>query len=494
MSASETVPVSPGTGDGAKYGGRLGITLAVIVACQLMIAVDGTVMNVALPSLRDGLGFTATGVSWVLTAYTLPFGGLLLLGGRAGDILGRRRVFVAGVLLFTFASLLGGLSPTAGWLLVARALQGVGAALSAPSTLALITTNFAAGPSRNRALGVFSTVAGLGLAIGLILGGILTEWASWRWVLLINVPFGAAIVLLAPRYVAETPRQTGRFDTAGALTSSAGMGLLVYGLLRIASDGWRDGLAVGTGLAGIVVLAAFVMIERRAGQPIMPLRLFVHRNRGSAYVNMLLLVATMISMFFFLIQFMQDILGLRPMLAGVAFLPMAVTLFVAARTAPRILPVLGPKRVMIIGASAILVGAGWLGTISAETSYVTGILGPLVLFGLGIGFSFMPLNMIIVSSADARDVGAASGLLQSMQQVGSSVGLAVLVTIFGSVSRAIAARPAAAGQTGTVHAAAEAGGMSSAFMGGACFVLCALLVVIFAIRTKAPRKSAADAA
>ncbi|MFJ4572347.1 MFS transporter [Streptomyces sp. NPDC088846] len=492
MSTSETTPVDTGqTRSGALPGQGLGITLAVIVTCQLMVAIDGTVMNVALPSLRESLNFSATSLSWVPTAYTLAFGGLLLLGGRAGDVLGRRRVFVAGVLVFTLASLLGGLAPTAGWLIAARVLQGAGAAMCAPSTLALLTTNFTEGAQRNRALGVFSTVAGLGLAIGLILGGVLTEWASWRWALLINVPFGIAIAVLAPKYVKEPPRQSGRFDTSGTLLSAAGMGLLVYGLIRVAEVGWGSTLAVSLAAAGVVLLAVFVLVERGAQQPIMPLRLFADRTRASAYLNMLLLVATMTSMFFFLVQFMGDILDFSPMISGVAFLPMAGALFVSGRTAPKLLPKFGAKKVMIGGAVAIVAGVAWLATISADTSYAAGVLGPLILFGTGIGFSFMPLNMTILGGVPPRDVGAASGLLQAMQQVGGSVGLAVLVTVFGSVSRDSAEKPRGVGRSLEVHAhIAEADGMSSAFAAGTVFAVLALLVVAFAIRIPKPKAAA----
>lgn len=412
MSASDAAPARVTPLD--TRAERPGITLAVIVACQLMIAIDGTVMNVALPTLKQSLGFTETGLSWVPTSYALAFGGLLLLGGRAGDILGRRVVFTAGVAVFTQASLLGGLAPTAGWLIVARVAQGVGAALAGPSTLSLITSSFAEGAERNRALGIFSTVAGLGLAVGLIVGGLLTQLVSWRWVLLINVPIGAAILALALRHVRETPRHAGRFDTVGALTSTLGMTLLVYGLIRVAVEGWGDVLAVATLAAGVVLLALFTAVEARAEQPVMPLRLFAERRRAFAFLTMLLLAGTMIGMFFFLIQFLQNVLGFTPLVAGVAFLPMAVALFWSARTAPKALPKLGPTRVMTVGALAVVIGVAWLTRLAVTSTYVGGVLVSLILFGVGIGFSFMPLNMVILSGLPPRDIGAASGVLQTM--------------------------------------------------------------------------------
>lgn len=454
---------------------RLSVALAVIVLFQLMVVVDGTVMNVALPKIQDSLGFSTTNLSWVLNAYTLAFGGLLLLGGRAGDILGRRRVFVIGVVVFTVASLLGGLAPNASWLLVARAAQGVGAAFGAPSTLALIMSNFPEGAERNRALGVFSTVAGLGLAAGLILGGVLTEWTSWRWVLFINVPIGIGIVAATRVTVAETERQPGRFDLRGAITSTAGMTLLVYGFIRAASGGWGDGLTVGASVLGVLLVAAFLALEARAEQPIMPLRLFANRNRAAAYADMLLLVATMFSMFFFVIQFLQNGLGFSPLRAGIAFLPMALTLFLASRAAPTLIPRFGPKLLIVVGASLLSLGMLWLTLISDGAGYAANIFGPLVLIGVGAGFSFMPLNMTILSGTPPRDAGAASGALQAMQQVGSSIGLAVLVTVFGTVSRSATADP---GRAVPVQ------GLQAAFALGALFAICALVVAVVAIRIR----------
>src|SRR3954454_15114466 len=288
---------------------RTGVALAVIVTCQLMLILDGTVVNIALPKIQQDLHFSATGLSWVISAYTLTFGGLLLLGGRAGDILGRRRVFVAGIGLFTLASLLGGLAPSAGLLLAARALQGLGAAIAAPSTLALIVTTFAHGPERNRAIGIYSTIAPIGGALGLILGGVFTSLASWRWGLFINVPIGIAVLVLAPLTIRESERHPGRFDLAGALTSTVGMTALVYGFIRASTSGWGDAVTLGSSPAAIVLLGLFLAIEARAEQPIMPLHLFADRTRVSAYLSMFLVVATMFSMFFFLTQFQQNVLG-----------------------------------------------------------------------------------------------------------------------------------------------------------------------------------------
>jgi EmrB/QacA subfamily drug resistance transporter len=455
---------------------HLGVALAIIVACQLMVTLDGTVMNVALPDIHAGLGFSSTGLSWVINAYTLAFGGLMLLGGRAGDILGRRRVFIAGVIVFTVASLLGGFAQAAWWLVAARALQGVGAALAAPGTLALIASNFKAGPERNRALGVFATMSGLGLAIGLILGGVLTAWLSWRAVLFINVPIGIAIVALAPRYVAEPDRHPGRFDTIGALTSTVGMTALVYGFISAASDGWAAPATIVAFVVGLVVLGVFVANEARAKQPVMPLHLLKARNRGSAYLDTLLLVAAIFGILFFLIQYLQGVLGYSALLAGVAFLPMAAVQFTSAKMAPKLLPKFGPKVLMITGGALITLGMLWLTRLSADSGYAVGVLGPMILVGAGTGFSFMPLNMTIVSGLPPQDAGAASGLLQAMQQIGGSLGLAILVTVFGTETRSAAqhAQPRDA----------LAQGIAGSFLVAAVFAACALAISIFLIQGK----------
>ena len=304
-----------------------GLSLAVIVACQLMVVLDASVMFVALPKIQHSLHFSATGLSWVTNAYSLAFGGLLLLGGRTGDIVGRRRTFIVGIAVFTVASLLGGFSGSAAWLLTARAAQGVGAALAAPSALALIATNFEEGPERNRALGVFSATSSAGASIGLVLGGMLTDWASWRWVLFINVPVGAVVLLLAPRLLRETERHRGRLDIAGAVTVVTGMVALVYGFIRAADAGWSDGGTLAAFAGGVVLLAAFLVVETRVERPVVPLRLFADRARSGSYLNMLLLAAAMFGMFFFLVQFLQNVLGFSPLKAGVAFLPMSGLLF-----------------------------------------------------------------------------------------------------------------------------------------------------------------------
>ncbi|WEH14878.1 MFS transporter [Streptomyces sp. VNUA24] len=419
----------------ARREGRPGIALTVIAACQLMVVLDATIVNIALPHIQDALKFSTTDLTWVVSAYTLTFGGLLLLGGRAGDILGRRRVFMTGILVFTLASLLGGLAQEPWQLLAARALQGVGGAIASPTSLALITTTFAEGPERNRAFGVFAAVSAGGGAIGLLAGGMLTEWLDWRWVLFVNVPIGVLIAVLAPMYISESERHPGRFDVAGALTSTAGMASLVYGFIRAAEEGWRDSLTIGSFTAAAVLLLMFGLIERRAREPITPLKMFTDRNRSGTYVIMLSLAAAMFGMFFFIVLFVQNVLRYTPIEAGLAFLPVTVAIVTGAGLSQRFLPVLGPKPFMMAGSTMVVLGLGWQTMISPDSSYLGGVLGPMVMFGFGMGLNFVTLTLTAVSGVAPHEAGAASGLLNVTQQVGGSLGLSILTTVFGTASR-----------------------------------------------------------
>lgn len=400
-----------------------------------MVVLDATIVNIALPHIQDALSFSTTDLSWVLSSYTLTFGGLLLLGGRAGDILGRRRVFMTGILLFTLASLLGGLAQEPWQLLAARALQGVGGAIASPTSLALITTTFPEGPERNRAFGVFAAVSAGGGAIGLLTGGMLTEWLDWRWVLFVNVPIGVLIAVLAPMYINESEKHPGRFDISGALTSTLGMASLVYGFIRASESGWRDTLTLSSFGAAVVLLAAFVLIESRAREPITPLRMFADRNRSGTYMIMLSLAAAMFGMFFFIVLFVQNVLDYSPIESGLAFLPVTVAIIMGAGLSQRLLPVLGPKPFMVTGSAITGIGLFWQTLISPDSSYVGGVLGPMFLFGFGMGLNFVTLTLTAVSGVAQHEAGAASSLLNASQQVGGSLGLSILVTVFGTASR-----------------------------------------------------------
>nr|WP_202501506.1 MFS transporter [Streptomyces sp. SID5785] len=419
----------------ARREGHPGLALTVIAACQLMVVLDATIVNIALPHIQDALKFSTTDLTWVVSAYTLTFGGMLLLGGRAGDILGRRRVFMTGILLFTAASLLGGLAQEPWQLLAARALQGVGGAIASPTSLALITTTFPEGPERNRAFGVFAAVSAGGGAVGLLAGGMLTDWLDWRWVLFVNVPIGILIAVLAPLYIAESDRHPGSFDIAGALTSTFGMVALVYGFIRASEEGWRDSLTLGSFGASVVLLLAFAAVERRAKDPITPLRMFADRNRSGTYVIMLSLAAAMFGMFFFIVLFVQNVLGYSPIKAGLAFLPVTAAIAVGAGVSQRFLPTLGPKPFMAAGTALAVVGLTWQTFVTPGSSYLGGVLGPMLVFGVGMGLNFVTLTVTAVSGVAPHEAGAASGLLNATQQVGGSLGLSILTTVFGSASR-----------------------------------------------------------
>ena len=469
------------------------MALAIMLSAQLMIILDVTVVNIALPHIQTSLHFSSTSLSWVMNAYTLTFGGLLLLGGRAGDILGRRRVFVAGIGLFTVASLAGGLSTSAGMLLVARAVQGAGGALAAPAVLALIVSGFPEGRERTRALGIYMGVITGGSSLGLVLGGVITEWLSWRWVLFINVPIGIAVLAIAPLFVAETPRQAGRFDLAGAVTSTVGVASLVYGFVRAAANGWGDHLTLAAFGAAAVLLAGFLVIESRVRQPITPLRLFTDASRSGSFAARLLLIAGMFGVFFFLTQFLQKVMGFSPLRAGVAFLPLTAALFGMSRTAPRLMPRLGAKPLMIIGMMPAIVSLAWLSRVSPATGYWSGVFGPMMLLGIGMGLVFVPLTTASLAGVAPADSGAASSMVNVMQQVGGALGLAVLVAVFGTASRNAQQHPlpgltaAAQGQHVLAH------GMATAFGLAAIFNVASLLVIVALIRARklAPQRAEA---
>jgi EmrB/QacA subfamily drug resistance transporter len=455
-----------------------------MLSAQLMIILDMTVVNIALPHIQASLHFSATSLSWVLNGYVLTSGGLLLLGGRAGDILGRRGMFIAGISLFTLASLAGGLSTTASMLLVARVLQGVGGAMASPAVLALIITSFPEGRERTRALGIYMGVITGGSSLGLVLGGVITEWLSWRWVLFINVPIGVAVVAVAPLFVRETPRQPGRFDLAGALTATAGVSALVYAFIRAASSGWGDHLALASFGAAAALLVLFVLTETRARQPITPLRLFTDVSRAGSYLARLLLIAGMFGVFFFLTQFLQKIMGFSPIRAGVAFLPMTIALFGVSRLAPRLLPRVGTKPLMIAGMLPAIASMAWLWRVTPATGYWSGILGPMLLLGIGMGLVFVPLTTTSLAGVPAADSGAASGVVNMLQQVGGALGLGVLVAVYGTASRHAAAHPVAGLTPLAQSHYVLTHGMTAAFGFAALLDVCSLLVIVALIRTR----------
>jgi EmrB/QacA subfamily drug resistance transporter len=435
------------------------LALAIIVICTLMLILDATVMNVALPRIQNGLHFSSTDLAWVMNAYTLTFGGLLLLGGRVGDILGRRRTFMAGIALFTLASLAGGLATTGTWLIVARCVQGVGAAIAGPSTIALVVTSFTDPRERLKALALMSGMASAGFAIGLIVGGVLTELASWRWVLFINVPFGIAALLLTPRYVREPERHPSGLDIPGAVLATGGVGALVNGLIRAAGHGFGDRAAQLSLAIGAVLVVAFIIVEARVRQPLLPLRLFRDRNRAAGYLIFFIGPASMMSTFFFLTQYIQDIQHADALVTGLEFLPLAAGMLVMTRLIPHLLPRFGPKPLSVTGTALMAIGLLWLTQLHNGSGYVDGLLGPMILMGIGGGIGFAPLNPVIMAGVPAKDVGAASGVVQTMQQTGGALGLAVLVAVFGNSFRH--AVPSQAFVTAMTTAFAVAAGIAS---------------------------------
>ncbi|MEA2418882.1 MAG: hypothetical protein QOE60_1088 [Thermoleophilaceae bacterium] len=478
---------SSGSGGPSESSNRRRAALAVILTAQLMVVLDATIVNIALPKIQTALSFSRTDLSWVLNAYSLTFGGLLLLGARSGDLFGRRSVFLAGIGLFTVSSLAGGFATSSALLLAARALQGVGAAFASPSALALLMVMFKDGAERTRSIAAYTAVSIGGSALGLVAGGMLVQWASWRWVFFVNVPIGAVLLVLARRDLPETDRRPGRIDLPGALTSTFGMAALVYGLVRAASDGWRDGGTVAAFAAGVVLLIAFVLVETRAAMPITPLRLFASRDRSFSYVARLALMGGMFGMFFFLTQFEQDILGYSPVVSGLAFLPLSIALFIASQLSARVLLTrFSGKALMITGVSTSTVGVLLLTQLSATSGYPL-LLASLLLFGAGNGLAFVPLTMASLAGVDPADAGAASGLVNVMQQVGGALGLSVLVTVFGAASRS-QARTAVAGAAGQaqvfVHAA------DRVFLAAAILML-ASVAMIASMKSRSQQRSTA---
>ena len=462
------------------------VFLFVILTALLMVVLDATVVNVALPHIQRALGFSSTGLSWVLNAYVLTFGGLLLLGARAGDLIGRRRTFLLGVTAFFVSSLAGGFASSATMLLVARAIQGVGGALAAPSALALLTTAFPEGPRRVRAIALYTAVSAAGGALGLVAGGLLTELASWRWVMFVNVPIGLAVFLVGRVVVAESSRRHGRFDLVGAITSTLGMTSIVFGLVEAGTNGWGSIVTVASFALGASLLGLFIHHEARVAEPILPLRLLTHPTRTTANLARGLVYAGMYGMFFFLSQFLQNVQGFSPLRAGIAFLPVPASVFLSSQLASRVLVRrVSDKVVMLAGIGAAAIGMLLATQVHEGTSYLE-ILAMMVLLGAGAGLAFVSLTTASLAQVEPGDAGAASGLINVSQQLGAAVGLAVLVSAFGLVTgheqlRAhLTAAAAHHVDLVVVH------GMDIVFGIGAAFALAAVVLVAALVRMPRP--------
>ncbi len=439
---STTAPAA-GTHNGARRSAHPGLVLLVIAGAQLMVVLDGTIVNIALPSMGRYFDKSQTDMTWALNAYTLAFGGLLLLGGRMGDILGRRRMFIVGLALFTSGSFLAGLAPGKDFfwfMLMGRTIQGLGGAISSPTALSLITTEFEEGAARTKAIGVYAAVSGAGAALGLLLGGVLTNYLSWRWVLFVNVPIGLVLITGAFLYLHESERLKGRFDVVGALLSVGGMVATVYGFIHVAHSGWNNTETYTVFAAAIVLLVAFVTFEAKiVAEPMMPMRIFDNRNRSGAYLVMFVVGAAMFGMFYFITFFVQGVRDFSALKTGVSFLPVALVIGVVSQVVARLLGRSGPKPLLVLGTVLITASLLWFSRVSASSGYAGTLLPGMVVLAVAMGCLFVPLTVTAVSKVANTDAGLASALLNVGQQVGGALGLSVLTTVFGTAGRNYAA-------------------------------------------------------
>ena len=477
-----------------------------------MVVLDLTIVTVALPHIQAALGFSGTNLEWVVNAYAVAFGGLLLLGGRSGDLLGRRRVFIAGLLVFVLASLLGGLATDQAWLIAARAVQGAGAAMAAPTALSLIAVTFPEGPPRNRATAVYSAMAILGLVGGLLAGGLLVTYVSWRWVMFVNVPIGLVVAALAARVLPATGRRAGRFDLPGAITVTAGVALLVYGLSNAATtpDGvshWGDAKVVVSLAAAVVLLAAFAVIETRSKYALLPIRVLRSRDRSGAYLISLCVGTALLGMFFFLTLFIQDVWGYSALKTGVAYLPFIPAVLVMTVVTQRAVTRIGARPLLIAGSAISAGGMFWLSRLTEHSTYAGGILGPALILGAGLGPLFVLIFLVGLTKVRDNDTGVASSLVNVGQQVGGSIGLAVLGTVAWSAvasslrSQAAAAARAGLHATGARAAAVQtrmydhalATGFSRAYLVSAGIMMLAAIIALAMIRVRRQDMSGAGA-
>jgi EmrB/QacA subfamily drug resistance transporter len=450
--------------------GRAAAGIALVLVAQLMLILDATVVNVALPRIDADLGFGPAALSWVLNAYTLAFGGLLLLGGRLGDVFGRRRVFEIGLAVFTLGSVVGGLAPSPAWLVAGRTAQGVGAAMAAPGVLALLTTSAPDEAARNRALALFGAVTSGGMSLGLLLGGLLTDLGSWRWTLFINVPIGIAVLSLTRRLLSETPRRAGRFDVVGAVTATLGAVSVVWALIGAPEHGWTAARTLGGLALGVASLAALAVTERRVSHPLLQPALLRDRRRVGSLAVITLVVGAQFSMFFLIVQYLQRALGLGPLASGFAFLPLSVGVFAMSRVTPRLVARFGQVPLLMVGTLGMSASFAWLSAMSPGQGYAAAVLGPMVLNGISAGLTFMPVTSLVLSGVQPEHAGSASGLLQTAQQLGGAVGLAVIVSVYAANDLPGEFLP----------------GTREAFLTSASFALVAFLIAATVVRRRRP--------
>ncbi|MDA0161485.1 MFS transporter [Solirubrobacter ginsenosidimutans] len=458
---------------------RKWLALALLAAAQFVVVLDASIVNVALPSIGKALDFSQDNLSWVVNAYTLTFGGFLLLGGRMADLLGRRRLFISGLILFAGASLAGGLAQSDVWLIAARAVQGLGAALLSPAALSLVTEIFEEGAERNKALGVWGAVAGSGGAAGVLLGGMLTQWAGWEWVLFVNVPIGLAAAFLAPRLLPESKNEGARhFDIAGAVTITAGLSLLVYSLVNANSAGWASTETLSLIAGAVVLIVAFVLVELRTKAPLVPFPgIFRVRTIVGINVTGLLLAMALFSMFFFISLYMQQVLGYDALKAGVAYLPLALGIIVSAGLASSLITKFGVKPVLVLGMLLIAVGLFWFAQISPGGTYLGDILFPAIISALGLGFAFVPMTVGAVAGVEPHEAGLASGLINTSQQVGGALGLAILAAVANSRTDSVV-------ETGASMPVALTEGFQTALLVGSAFAVVGAIIAVLFVGSK----------
>jgi EmrB/QacA subfamily drug resistance transporter len=472
--------------EAAQYRERRWFALILLCFAQFIVVIDAAIVNVALPSIGEGLGFSQENLAWVVNAYVLTFGGFLLLGGRMADLLGRRRVFIAGLLLVAAASLAAGFSANEGQLIAARAAQGLGAAIISPSALSIITTTFSDGAERNKALGAWGAVAGLGGAAGVLFGGILTDGLGWEWVLWINVPVALVVAALTPPLVAESrsESETRHFDAAGAVSVTAGLSVLVYALVDATEAGWGSTQTLGLLALSAALLAVFVAIELRSQAPLVPFRIFRLRTLTGANVVGLLVGGSLFSMFFFITLYMQQVLGYSAIKAGLSYLPLALMIIVASGIASQLVTRIGFKPVLIAGMAFIAVALVWFSQVSVGGDFVTDILGPSLVAATGLGFAFVTTTIAAVSGIRDQESGLASGLINTSQQIGGALGLAVLATIANSRTDDLVA---SSGGDPSALTNALNEGFQSAFLGGAAIAALGLVLTLVLIRGRDSR-------
>ncbi len=453
------------------------IALALLCVAQFVVVLDASIVNVALPTIGEDLHFTDSSLPWVLNAYVLTFGGFLLLGGRLADLLGRRKLFMGGLILFALASLAGGLASTSGQLIAARAVQGLGAAILSPAALSIVATTFKDGAERNKALGIWGAVAGSGGAAGVLLGGVLTEGLGWEWVLWVNVPIGILAAAIAPSLIAESrsEAESRHFDLAGALTITLGLSAFVFALLDAETAGWGSAQTIGTIAGSLILLAAFVAIEQRSKAPLVPFSIFRVRTITGANVVGILVGASLFSMFYFISLYMQQVLGYSPIKAGLSYLPLAVTIILSAGIASGLVTKVGFKPILAIGMACIALGLIWFTQISVHGTFLKDLLGPSLLAALGLGFAFVPVTIAAVSGIEDREQGLASGLINTSQQVGGALGLAILAAVANGVI----------GDDNTPDKLVE--GFQAAFAVGAVFAVLGLIATLLLVRTSDSR-------